>query len=767
MRVIHRIGLGLAVAALTLAQPAHAQQHVDFNSDGTPDTVRREVRLHITDPVVSRIVLVSGVDGAGLLSIAPKFTNDLFGWWAAPAGDFDLDGVQDVLVTAPTCLIAEGLPATEPGGPIPDWRGRVDIYSGATGGELLSLFNPEATADCIFGLGAAIVPDQDADNIPDILVGGIRVTATATAENPNAHSMQLRWWVMSSATAEALRFGYGPVGVAGCEFLMPGEHPNQYWASAEMAGVRAILPGIAGDLDGDGDVDNGDATQLIGEWSGGTSHVGDLNQDGTINATDLHILLSQMGFPADADDAFGTATPPTAHSLAPDLKNFFGGGPIGLPECAYMPDGCQYDCIYAFWGSVGCGGQDTNAGTQGPDEGGNGGCPYCPDTGTGPGGCEGPCCNNPCGPGCWNPNCGPDDEVDCNSCTFAWACDFDGDGWVNGQDCDSPCANLNPAECDCTLQPPGSVQPGYFAPDFVGMGQSFNIVVYQGLFHEWDVPAGADLLETWDAQEAFFQAVAKNMPGTVQVRVRYARNGRQCEFTHTIQIVAYEPVTIRYAAFIPCEVVAVPEFFEWSPWYRFFGGDNRDFDSASVRYRSQHEVTLRVTDYSGTQVLSGPNPAFGLTTAYLPTQVGPDLLGSGCEWILHALELPADTATQVATALSHQITVARVNPSSVRIEFHLSGTNSLFPLAPAIDAHFNINLSQTINATTGATASFLHLSGIRDRYPAHELYVIQLSLHVLHQYNPLRPGGSLPPVQPSALAGPQVPIPNVHRRIDH
>ncbi len=64
-------------AFLGAGSDALAQQPIDLNNDGVADTVRREVRLHRIDPVISRIVMVSGTDGVPILSVASKTPNDL------------------------------------------------------------------------------------------------------------------------------------------------------------------------------------------------------------------------------------------------------------------------------------------------------------------------------------------------------------------------------------------------------------------------------------------------------------------------------------------------------------------------------------------------------------------------------------------------------------------------------------------------------------------------------------------------------------------
>lgn len=354
-------------AILLTCTCALAQQQVDLNNDGFADTVRRELRLHMTDPVISRIVMVSGSDSSELYSVPSKYINDMFGWYVSPVGDLDGDGFEDLAVSAPACLLEEARGPEHPDGPRPALKGRIDLVSGASGSGLGTIFNPEITAGSIFGLAVAPVPDQDDDGLPDLVVGGTRFIAASQGGSIPSHS-EYRWWVISTATGEPLRIGLGPLGSPGCEFLATGQSPEAFWQAHSIAGPQVILPGVIGDLDADGDVDEADAAALIGTWSAqepGAWQVGDLDGNGEVSISDLSILLGQLGIPPDFMEAIGD--PEIIETLADaDLK--FRPGLGGLPPCAYEPGGCHW-----WWNNWGNGSAGfNNDGNEG------GGCPSCP-----------------------------------------------------------------------------------------------------------------------------------------------------------------------------------------------------------------------------------------------------------------------------------------------------------------------------------------------------------------------------------------------------
>lgn len=378
-----RIFRGTTFATLLAACTcAFALQQVDFNSDGVPDTIRSEIRVDPTEPTISRVFALSGADGSELFATSSKTPSDLFGWWISPIGDLDLDGFPDLAVSAPASLIEEARGAEHPEGARPALRGRVDLISGATGSVITSIANSELTAGSIFGLGVATVPDQDADTVPDVAIAGIRAVWIPPAGDPRPAEFEWNWWVASAATGSTIRLGVGRVGTAGCEFLAPGETPSQFWLSNLADYILSVLPGLGGDLDGDGDVDVGDAGTLVEEWGDGSGgappapgdssfwRVGDLDLNSTVGPEDLSILLAQFGLEpeclVDPDEPLidlGAWGPAAGND--PDLTVRPGQGGLTFtgPMCPY---------IHCLDGNFSFGGDDDAGG------GGDPGCTTCP-----------------------------------------------------------------------------------------------------------------------------------------------------------------------------------------------------------------------------------------------------------------------------------------------------------------------------------------------------------------------------------------------------
>lgn len=716
------------------------QQTIDLNNDGMFDTVRREVRLHQTDPVISRIVLVSGVDQVGWLSIPTKTPNDMFGWYVSPIGDFDGDAVEDLAVTAPASLIADGLGPEEPGGPIPAWRGRVVLISAATGIELMTLYNPESTADAIFGLGAAAVPDQDADGLPDILVAGIGMIPAPTPEDPSATASGWMWWVMSTATTEPIRMGTGPVGSPGCEFLLPGESPHQFWAENLAAGALEFLPGLAGDLDGDGDVDEGDTNVFLEELSNtaqGSTRVGDLNGDGVLGIADLAVLLQQMGLSADMMESIDPNQMLNALRQAGD-NHFNNTGQFTTgPQCPWIWLGnCQGGGMAGLFDDPG---------------GGGGGCPGCVPTP-----CTGPCCNNPdpccsnpcacdfcachpCSLGCWTPDCSG--SFDCDDCDYALSCDSDGDGWVDAWDCDSSCCLLAASACDCSAEI-WQIR----GPSFVGVNQPFTLYSHwhwSGVdLNEWQILSGGNLL-TWSIQPTTpyrMTATAGSAPGVVQVRIRGERYGKVCESIHTVHIVEYAPITVRYTAFIPCQILEGPP-----GGHGFYAGDDRSFSATASNYRVGYHKTIAVSDHMPPSPNDVPLfndagfPIFGTSYGYLPAAGIASTLVAGCPWRLAPGAVEDVWTTLIPNGQNWRFSLEQVAFNSVLVRIHANASNPAYPFeSPPIRVEMKIDMAQVVNPNDGTQGMpYVHIFGSRTFFPAHEAWINE---HSIHRYNPIPQG---------------------------
>ena len=119
----------------------------DVNNDGAPDLM-----VAMTYP--RRVRTYSGADEQLLYDLGTGSNFDKFGWSMAGVGDYDSDGCDDFAVGAP--------------GMIGD-RGRLTVYSGKTGAELLQV-NGVNVGDHL-GSSVANAGDANGDGVCDIAVG--------------------------------------------------------------------------------------------------------------------------------------------------------------------------------------------------------------------------------------------------------------------------------------------------------------------------------------------------------------------------------------------------------------------------------------------------------------------------------------------------------------------------------------------------------------------------------------------------------------------
>lgn len=133
----------------------------DLDGDGVRDVVTAAPLIGTAGMEFGRAYVLSGRTGA----IIHRWILDVpsrFGFSAVSAGDVDLDGVADVLV----------------GAPIFGGRGRVYVYSGATGAELRTIDGQAANDQ--FGYFLAGIGDINGDLAADFVVGAITHDTGAT-----------------------------------------------------------------------------------------------------------------------------------------------------------------------------------------------------------------------------------------------------------------------------------------------------------------------------------------------------------------------------------------------------------------------------------------------------------------------------------------------------------------------------------------------------------------------------------------------------------
>ena len=148
----------LAVTVLIGLAAASPPVSHDFNADGINDFPVSITGFDAATPRSGAARLWSGASKAIIETIVPTDTNTLFGWSLGSAGDLNVDGSDDIVV---------GEPLFGPNGSL---AGRVRVYSGANGAELLSLVGPYPET----GLGRYVagIGDWNGDGIPDIAASG-------------------------------------------------------------------------------------------------------------------------------------------------------------------------------------------------------------------------------------------------------------------------------------------------------------------------------------------------------------------------------------------------------------------------------------------------------------------------------------------------------------------------------------------------------------------------------------------------------------------
>jgi hypothetical protein len=235
-------GILLVAAVLAIAGPAVAQ--VDLTGDGRLELVLCEPALH----------RVTAIDGGSATVIWQRVETDQFGWAATAHPDLNGDGLPDLVISAPSL---EGAAS-----------GRLLALSGIDGALIWELSYGAATSS--FGVGLGVVPDQDSDGMPDILVSMRSETASGEAT------------ALVSARHGAVR-GYVL-------------EPLAAMLSAVRSGAFAFR---SKDINRSGSVDIDDALQVVG-LIGSSIATADTDFSGSVDADDVFNVLDEVGTTAQS-----------------------------------------------------------------------------------------------------------------------------------------------------------------------------------------------------------------------------------------------------------------------------------------------------------------------------------------------------------------------------------------------------------------------------------------------------------------------------------
>lgn len=164
--------IALALVGLSLTAFAAPPVGHDFNADGFGDYPVSVTGYDPADPVNGAARVWSGASKTILDTISGTAFNTLFGWSVGSAGDIDDDGFDDLIV---------GEPLWGPLGAETEYRGRVQVFSGADGSVLLTATG--AYLETGLGRYVAGIGDWDGDGTPDIAASGWDI-ADLDADDP-------------------------------------------------------------------------------------------------------------------------------------------------------------------------------------------------------------------------------------------------------------------------------------------------------------------------------------------------------------------------------------------------------------------------------------------------------------------------------------------------------------------------------------------------------------------------------------------------------
>lgn len=392
----------------------------DFDGDGVRDSVSREVRSHPTEPVSSRVRVMSGATGESLAEFVSPAIGDAVGWDVVLIPDIDGDTAPDLVVAAPHYEVD------------PDRRyGRLYAIGSMSGFVLWTNDTPESAAHANLGSGTVSVrtgaqalgrvSDLDQDGLPEVAVFGSTTPLGDDGSDPA--TARVTWWaVFSSATGALLAEAHGSVTDSG----LPGTHAigeAQFWQQFSVPGTFQLLDGDPSDANADGRIDEADLLPLASadlEEGGGThsrverwiklkgraAH----RRHGLYQATESVVSTHLRGRRTASACCLRTPICDNEGEVLPCGVDCEGcNSPCCADPCVCSTAPC---CVNS---DPCCGSTDPCCGSTDPCCGSTDPCCGNPD----------PCCIDPCLPGC---------QDECES-----TCDSDDDGDPNNIDCDSGC----------------------------------------------------------------------------------------------------------------------------------------------------------------------------------------------------------------------------------------------------------------------------------------------------------------------------------------
>ena len=234
----------------------------DINDDGYGDFIVGAPHSNAGGYLSGRVYVYSGKTGESIFVFTGADTNNYLGHSVSSAGDFDGDGINDILIGA-NSNDEVGVNA-----------GKVYVYSGKTG-DILHTFTGAATSEN-FGYSVAYAGDVNNDGIDDLIIGAASKAYVFSGQTGDTIHIFI-------SEVAGLLFG-GPVASA-------GDIDNDGFADL-IIGVPTSSDSVIGSFTGKVNIFSGQTGALIYSFTGesdydffGTSvsSAGDVDNDGYID----------------------------------------------------------------------------------------------------------------------------------------------------------------------------------------------------------------------------------------------------------------------------------------------------------------------------------------------------------------------------------------------------------------------------------------------------------------------------------------------------